>query len=217
MVIDAARQSTPRVVIANTGAMRFDIFKGPFTIDTTFTVSPFSSGFRYIKDVPFKMADQLLRVLNNEGQILEQAAPDLKASMLTPPEQAAGRADYTASDNRKNYESNQQLLVAHKQKLTPGYTTKDDAGEDGDDTVHSPISFYNVPNCIEARIGTATDGEAVETVDVVYLEFIQPWVLLALKFLGGEYGSADTEAYLDGVDFTTMIAQWVKENWQGDC
>ncbi|MCJ1316917.1 hypothetical protein MMC15_002238 [Xylographa vitiligo] len=217
MVIEPERQSMPRVVIANTGAIRFDIFEGPFTIDTTFTVSPFSTGFRYIKDVPFKMADQLLTVLNNEGEILKQAVPDLNVWMLAPPEQAAGPANMIASDTQKNYQSNQQPLVEYKQKLTPGYTTKDDAGEDGDDTVHSPISFYNVPNCIEARIGIVTDDKAVETVDVVYLEFIQPWVLLALKFLGGEYESVDTEDYLEGVDFTTMIAQWVKENWVGDC
>ncbi|MCJ1392027.1 hypothetical protein MMC18_004894 [Xylographa bjoerkii] len=217
MAVETERESIPRMVIANTGAMRFDIFKGAFTKDTTFTVSPFSTGFRCIKDVPFKLADQLLRVLNNEGQILEQAAPDLKAWMLAPPEQAAGRADMVALGAQKNYQSKQQTLLANKQKLTPGYTTKDDAGEDGDDTMHSPISFYDVPNCIEARIGTVTDDKAVETLDVVYLEFIQPWVLLALKFLGGEYDSTDTEAYLEGVDFTTLIAQWVKNNWQGDC
>ncbi|MCJ1281384.1 hypothetical protein MMC26_000703 [Xylographa opegraphella] len=217
MVIDPERKSTSRVVIANTGAMRFDIFKGPFTIDTTFTVSPFSTGFRYIKDVPFKLADQLLTVLNNEGEILKQAAPHLEARMLTSPEQAARQANIIAPEIGDIYKSKQQPLVSYKQRLTPGYTTKDDAGEDGDDTVHSPISFYNVPNCIEARIRIATDDHAIETVDVVYLEFIQPWVLLALKFLGGEYETADTKGYLEGVDFTTMIAQWVKENWDGDC
>jgi hypothetical protein len=40
----------------NTGAMRFDIFKGPFTEDSAFIVSPFTSTFRYVKDVPYDKA-----------------------------------------------------------------------------------------------------------------------------------------------------------------
>ena len=60
---------SPSIVITNTGAMRFDIFKGPFTIDTTFLVSPFTSSFRKLKDVPYKVASQVLRLLNNGSPI----------------------------------------------------------------------------------------------------------------------------------------------------
>ncbi|MCJ1476989.1 hypothetical protein MMC13_005660 [Lambiella insularis] len=217
MVIDPQRASKSRIVIANTGAMRFDIFKGPFTKDTTFSVSPFTSGFRYIKDVPYGLADRLLEVLNNEGQILERLAPELQPWMLVSPEQTRPRADSPELPAINDYNSDYQTVLSHKGKLTPGYTTKDDDGEDGDDTIHSPISFFKVPNCVEARSGMTVDDKPIEKVDVIYLEFIQSWVVLALKFLGGEYENADTEAYLDGVDFTTMISQWVKENWQGDC
>ena len=218
MILDPKRDSQPRIVIANTGAMRFDIFKGPFTKDTTFSVSPFSSGFRYIKDVPYTIADRLLWILNNAGPILEEAAPNLKVSMVTPPEQAAGRPDVIVPDSYNiQLEDSQQTIFA-EEKLAPGYTTNDDDGNDGDDTLHSPISFYNVPNCIEARMGTTTaDDKTVEKVDLIYLEFIEPWILLALKYLGAEYGNQDTEAYMDGIDFTTMIAEWVRANWKGDC
>jgi hypothetical protein len=225
-VVDNSRTEKPRIVIANTGAMRFDIFKGPFTRDTTFTVSPFTTGFRYIKDVPYAIADRLLTVLNNEGPILEEAAPELKAWMLPPPEQISRTEDLVAADDREHYGQRQQNVLKEEQELTPGYTTKDDAGDDGDDTLHAPISFYRVPNCIEARINTTkpTDVESgtgsetpVDTVDLVYLEFVQPWILLALRFLGAEYEVRDTEVYADGVDFTTMIAIWVRENWKGEC
>lgn len=63
-------RKTPSIVITNSGAMRFDIFKGPFTIDSTFLVSPFTSGFRTLKDVPYKAASQVLQLLNNQGPIL---------------------------------------------------------------------------------------------------------------------------------------------------
>lgn len=223
MVLDNNRTDKPRIVIANTGAMRFDIFRGPFTRDTTFTVSPFTTGFRYIKDVPYGIADRMLTVLNNEGTILEEAAPELKAWMMAPPEQLARREDVVVSATDDKYSPKQQTTLKDEQSLIPGYTTKDDAGDDGDDTLHAPISFYRVPNCIEARIGTCTstdkeDGEKpVESVDLVYLEFIEPWILLALRFLGAEYELKDTEVYADGVDFTTMIAMWVQENWKGEC
>ena len=232
-ILDTIRGEKPRIVVANTGALRFDIFEGPFTIDTTFTVSPFAGGLRYIQDVPFDIADRLLKVLNNEGEILEQAAPGLRSSMLAPPEQMAIQNDIIASTSDIYLADNsyQHPLTNQKQSLTPGYTTKDDAGTDGDDTIHSPLSFYRVPNCIEARLSfpstipspspsskpTLSDPENPETVDLVYLEFIQPWILFAAKFLGGEYEIGDTRPYMEGEGFTAILARWVKENWKGDC
>jgi len=101
--------------------------------------------------------------------------------------------------------------------LTPGYTTKDDAGSDGDDTIHSPITFYSVPNCIQAKIGAIADGSATDTVDVVYIEFIQPWILLAFRFLGLEYAEGETAPYMYGENLTTLLAKWVAENWKRHC
>lgn len=212
---DTESTGKAKLVMINTGAMRFDIFKGPFTRDTTFIISPFTSGFRYIKDVPFDSASKLLSILNNQGQIFEKAAPELQAWKLAPPEQMAILEDVVADEQRNNQRQRQALLGTPN--LTPGYTTKDDAGEEGDDTVHSPISFYRVPNCVESKVDFPESGMGPETVDLVFLEFIQPWVLVALKFLGLEYGISDTEAFMEGHDFTTLIAEWVERNWKGHC
>ena len=38
---EAVKDKRPSIVITNSGALRFDIFKGPFTIDSTFLVSPY--------------------------------------------------------------------------------------------------------------------------------------------------------------------------------
>ena len=225
IVSDNKRNGSARIVLANTGAIRFDIFKGAFTKGSTYTVSPFSTGFRYIKDVPYNIADQLLTLLNNEGPILEQEAPELKRWMLVPPEQLSFKGNAIAEHNGHHPLHGVQQPLVQQPSLTPGYTTHDDAGDDGDDTPHLPIDFYRVPNCIEARINTSTIGtvaesseeKPVEKVDVVFLEFIQPWILLASKFLGGEYSSDDTEEYMGGKDLTTLLARWVKENWKEDC
>ncbi len=204
-----------KLVLINTGAMRFDIFKGAFTRDTTFIVSPFTSGFRQIQNVPYEFADKLLRLLNNEGQILSQTPPQLQASDLAPPEQMSILEDIVFSDEGYHQDSSQTAL--RTPNLSPGYTTKDDAGEEGDDTIHSPISFYRVPNCIQSKVDFPDSRADPEKVHLVFLEFIQPWVLTALKLLGLEFGIADTEAFMEGHDFTTMIAQWVEQNWKGNC
>ncbi len=212
IVEDKSRKETPRVVIINTGAIRFDVFKGPFTRDTTFIVSPFTTGFRYIKEVPYKTANKLLALLNSKGPVLEQ----LGASLLAPPEQLAYTEDRIAATSLE-YQHSEQVHLGAKTSLTPGYTTHDDAGTDGDDTLHSPISFYRVPNCVQSEIAFPQEGTVPTTVDLVFLEFIQPWILLALKFFGEEFELKDTESYMEGIDFTTLITNWVEIHWKGDC
>src|SRR5436190_12175639 len=61
------------LVVVNTGAIRFDIFKGPFTTDTAFIISPFSGGFRYIKDVPYDKAFKIAEVINKQTRFLSRS------------------------------------------------------------------------------------------------------------------------------------------------
>lgn len=155
----------PQIVLTNSGAMRFDIFKGPFTIDTTFLVSPFTSGFRSIASIPYQSANQILRLLNNEGpitvaELMEHGLTkhiDLSdfatfgphmLSQLAPPNppiiwpQPAAHKEAQAQARAM---SQQVLSSASDEKKIPGYTTIDDAGSEGDDTIHTPITFYDVP------------------------------------------------------------------------
>jgi hypothetical protein len=228
VVNDSRRADIPRLAVINTGGIRYDIFKGPFTKDSTFIVSPFNSGFRYIKDVPFEKAEKLLAVLNNNGQIFEEHDPKLQNWMLAPLEQRSILEDVVAQDAQASASGflerdSQVLLSDEKPHLIPGYTTKDDAGTDGDDTIHSPINFYRVPNCIQAIINPDPGGippqppVAPATVDVVYIDFIQPWILLAFRFLGLEYSAEDTDVYMYGESLTTLLAKWVTENWGDNC
>lgn len=206
------REGTPRIALTNTGAMRFDIFKGAFTRDTTYIVSPFVSKFVYIKDVPYVSASQLLRLINNGGPVFEAAA--LKTSPLTSPEHISIKSDIVAEPEVYSSDSQSPLGGAPKPNLVPGYTTKDELGDDGDDTLHSPITFYQVPNCIESRIDFPE--QAPEKVDLVFIDFIQPWILAALTFTGEKYTKADISPYLED-GFTQLLAQWIKQNWGQKC
>jgi hypothetical protein len=222
------------LVITNTGGVRFDIFKGAFTKDTTFLVSPFTSSLRYIKDVPFKAASTVIKLLNNEGPILDTMIA--QNIFLAPPENTAARfrpnmlspaddsADYLYSSHQ------QKPIINHDEPLIPGYTTHDDAGADGDDTLHSKIEFFRVPNCIQAPVGFNLSSSSPlsslsspsdvnlepGSVDLVYNEFLEKWILLALEYLGEKYEQSDTEDYFPGKSFTELMTEWVKEHWRTD-
>lgn len=209
------------LVIQNTGAIRFDIFKGAFTKDTKFLVSPFTSPLRLIKDVPYKAASQVIKLLNNEGPIMLEMAES--NTFLQPPEITASRFRPTllSTPPTSNTAGRSQTPLLSPNSLTPGYTTHDDAGTDGDDTLHAKITFYNVPNCIQSRVGFDPDETAEEpqTVDLMYNEFIQKWVLLALQYMGLPYTSDATEVYDDGRSFTDLMTAWVEGHWadEGEC
>ena len=260
------RKDVPRLVILNTGAIRFDIFKGAFTRDTTFIVSPFLSVLDYIPDVPYHVASKVLGLLNNAGQIMGKAAKEgLRndwevADILHPrfigiPEQYDGERETVISEEESTdegvfspeHQQQKPMFFTTQQEdngkgkkkepaLVKGYTTRDDIGDDGDDAVHAAINFYNVPNCIQARVGfgshsttssSGTDSDddeetdasnLPEKVDLVFLDFVQPWILLALKFSGAgdRYTSRDVERYVPGT-FTELMAGWIKENWPAEC
>ncbi|KAF1974890.1 hypothetical protein BU23DRAFT_553127 [Bimuria novae-zelandiae CBS 107.79] len=222
--IKPSEKDKKAIVITNTGGVRFDIFKGPFTKDTKFLVSPFTSGMRYIKDVPYRAASQLLKLLNNEGPIVSAMRegndylqpPEHVVAQYRPEIYAASQA-HTVHDFAPAAHHQNPIQGSDKDDLFPGYTTHDDAGDDGDDTLHSVIPFYWVPNCVQASIGFS-DNEDPEVVDVMYNEFIQKWVLLGLEYLGQGYTEGDTHEYAGGKSFTDILTDWVKEHWdvEGD-
>ncbi|TVY60729.1 Uncharacterized protein LSUE1_G009172 [Lachnellula suecica] len=218
VAVNKDRKDTPRLAITNTGAMRFDIFKGAFTKDTTYIISPFVSKFVYIQDVPYTSAKKLLPLLNSGGPVF--ASADIPVSHLAPPEQMSIRSDIitpvSPADTYAPPNAQAPLMSStSKPDLVPGYTTKDDGGDDGDDTLHSPISFYRVPNCIQSAISFPTEGEP-ETVDLVFVDFIQPWVLAALQFTGQSYNASDVGVYMEET-LTELLAGWIKANWKKDC
>ncbi len=59
-IVNEERKDVPRLAIVNTGAIRFDIFQGAFTRDSTYLISPFVSKFNYIADVPYAVASKVL-------------------------------------------------------------------------------------------------------------------------------------------------------------
>ncbi|KAI1460222.1 Metallo-dependent phosphatase-like protein [Annulohypoxylon moriforme] len=234
-ITNPERKDIPTLAIVNTGAIRFDIFQGPFTKDSTYLISPFISKFNYIADVPYTVASKVLEMLNSGGPVFNGA---LSTKYLNIPEQVAPSSFYESSlssnENKEEAlpifvdgESSQKPLVTEDPELIGGYTTRDDLGADGDDAVHSPIKFYAVPNCIQSKIAfpapappgdgqTEPQPQDPEKVDLVFVDYVQPWVITALKFSGGDYSTDDVKVYTNST-LTDLIAGWVKENWKKNC
>lgn len=224
------------LAVLNTGGIRFDIFKGPFTKDTLATISPFNSGFRYVKDVPYEKATGIIEVLNEQEKILAERLLDSHSTgsrFLAPPERMA--VDHIFGHH--NYESNSADSLPEgegrpgqaplynsdfsSQPLIPGYTTRDDVGDDGDDTEHSPITFYAVPNCFQGLIPPPdvdeNENSTPETVDFIYLDFIEPWLDVAAQIIGFDLDvERDSDVFLPGETLASVILDWVGKNWKCD-
>ncbi|ORY67412.1 calcineurin-like phosphoesterase [Pseudomassariella vexata] len=227
IVVNKERADVPRLAITNTGMIRFDIFKGAFTIDSTYIVSPFVSMLNYIPNVPYNVAKKVMPLLNNGGQLFAgNMDPALDAKYLVSPEQWS-LATQPQLENLETESPVHFMDTADGQKplgdgdsserpgLIGGYTTKDDLGDNGDDTVHSPLKFYAVPNCIQTEIDFPIKGDP-DKVDLVFVDYVQPWVIMALKFSGGDYSTDDVKVWSNET-VTDMIAGWIWENWKVDC
>ena len=229
-VINQTRSTVPRLIILNTGSVRFDLIKGPFTVDDSFIVNPFSDAFQFIPDVPYANAKQVLGILNHgafqkreeiESRDLETA--DFNFSPLTgrsvePCLDASASAHSDRLQRRELHGSmtrGRHAMIQRDTTLTPGYTTKDDFGTDGDDTVHSTIPFYYQPNDFQANASFPTDGSTPSTVDLIFLDFIAPNVLAALNTSGVTYTPSQVSYYLPTTfDTHAYLPAYAQLAWQ---
>lgn len=201
----------------------FDLVKGPFTFDDSFIVSPFTDGFQFIPSVPYKVASQVLPILNagafeKRNSELEfnfpQRADDCMERMTAFQHDALGlkRQAHVHRDMTRG-------LDRRSETVTPGYVTSDDFGSDGDDTVHSAIPSYPQPNNIQANASFPTDGSLPDTVDLIFLDFIgSKYVIPALqKVAPGQYTASDISYYMPKT-FTTnsYLPAYAKKAWQAN-
>ena len=222
VVVNETRKDTPRLIIINTGSVRFDLAKGPFTYDDSFIVSPFKDAFQFIPDVPYEQASQVLGILN--AGPFQKKKRDLETSDFGFSPILADRDTCLDPALTHHYEgvtrrSKQGGRLIRRQSTAPnpGYTTKDDFGTDGDDTVHSAIPNFSQPNDLQANASFPLDGSMPKTVDLVFLDFIASYIVDALNQpdVGGDFSVDQVEYYIDE-SFTTnsYLPAYAKVAWQ---
>ena len=68
-------------MIFNTGSARFDIGKGPFTVDSQSLVFPFINQNLFVPDVPIDLAKKLLDSLNEYGEYYNSSGMDQRQAV----------------------------------------------------------------------------------------------------------------------------------------
>jgi 2',3'-cyclic-nucleotide 2'-phosphodiesterase (5'-nucleotidase family) len=170
-----------RIILVNSGSIRYDLYKGNFTKDTEFIVSPFKNNWNVIT-LPKSLAVLIAPYLNRGRFILQELAPPEK-HLMTLKQKKTAEIDILSGSNIL------RCPFIDEKHLKMGLTTHDDHGCDGDDVVHNSIPYYPSPNIIDSYV----EGDpSSDQVDVVFYDFIQPYVLEAIDRL-----NTHSETYTD--------------------
>ena len=229
-VISQTRADKPRLIILNTKSVRFDLVEGPFTVDDSFIVNPFHDAFQFFADVPYANAKQVLHLLNKpvferreEVIARDLTTRDFSFTTLTGNSieqcfEATASSHLDSLRRRELYGSmTRGRNAAIRRDITPtaGYVTKDDFGTGGDDTNHSAIPFFPRPDTFQANASFPEDGSSPVKVDLVFLDFIRPDVLVALASAGLNYTNAPIAYYVPKeFDTHAYLPAYAKLAWQ---
>ncbi|RKF80902.1 Secreted protein [Golovinomyces cichoracearum] len=200
------------MIFLNSGFLQFDLEKGPFTRDTIFIIAPFPNKYLYIKKVPYEIAKYTFVLLDqvNLFDASERTKPDINVKETRGDSQIYGpkliKPHPSTYKNQISLASNSRRLV-----LRPGYNTVDDGGSDGDDTPHIPLRDYEIPDMLQTSVNFPSN-EDPKTVDLIFVEYLQPSILSALNLQGLKFNQSHVEVYREELA-NDLIAQWVKENW----
>ncbi|KAJ9645683.1 hypothetical protein H2199_002722 [Coniosporium tulheliwenetii] len=237
VVVNESRSDVPRILLANTGGIRFDVVQGPFTYDDSFIVIPFLNKFLYIPEVPLSWlrcsdhtkilttVQQVLGILN-AGRFIKHKKRNLDSRDLGFSSMSLVDRDICVDPpiHRDHVQARSitagRVIRRQSTDIVPGYVTRDDFGTDGDDTIHSPIPNYPRPNVVQGNGSFPKDGSTPETVDLVFYDFIESYVLDALVRAGGNYTDSDVALYMPE-DFTSnsYLPAYAMQFWRfnGSC
>lgn len=166
-LVESDTLSPYRYVMLNTGAVRFDLYRGPFTKDTEYSVLPFANVWQYIK-LNSKVAREIEGYLNKLPIIAK----------LSPPQQLS------LSHGVVSHGVNGCPFITDP-GLSEGYTTWDDFGCDGDDTPHKSQRIYPLPNVIQYNnlAGRAIEDDDNDDiiVDFIFFSFLSDDILKAVN------------------------------------
>ncbi|KAH7397776.1 5'-nucleotidase [Cadophora sp. MPI-SDFR-AT-0126] len=183
--VDPHRAAITRFIIVNTGGVRFDLVKGPFTIDDSIVVAPFPNVFKYLPSVPYVMAVTVLDSLNAQPGPAKRDSEGL--TWGTMPQSRDSCQDPTLSLVSGMIGKRDSGIVLRQRAVTPGYTRIDDFATDGHDTPHSAIPNYPIPKYFQGIESFPSDGSTSAVVNVIFLDYFAAKVVGILRELGANY------------------------------
>ncbi|CCF56992.1 hypothetical protein KAFR_0B06950 [Kazachstania africana CBS 2517] len=177
-------RSYDRFILLNTGAIRYDLYRGPFTRDTEYIVLPFSNTWKYIR-LPLYIARRIEEILNGRQSIVS----------LPPPTNFIRQA------------TSESCPTIVSPNYSEGYTTEDDYGCDGDDTPHRTVSRHHIPNVIQTIQFTSNEQYLTDDdiVHFIFFSYLERDVLRAINLINKEPSKIYTE--FDSQDYGGQSAQ----------
>ncbi|KAK4184174.1 Metallo-dependent phosphatase-like protein [Podospora australis] len=225
IIVNKTRSHIPRLHISNTGMARFDLYKGPFTYDDNYVISPFPSKVVAIMDVDWKYAKEVLANMNKRGA--QQGRRIEKRSVVPQIDRIQGEL---CMDPILEFGAMGEKVVKRGEEIAPdggkrrqgalnaGYRTVDDFGTDGDDTPHKSREQHELPPFFEAKAGFPSQGEEPLIVDLVFNDFINDDIILALEDMAPErnYTAADdiVPYMTPNYNLQDFLLPYAEANWQ---
>jgi 2',3'-cyclic-nucleotide 2'-phosphodiesterase (5'-nucleotidase family) len=224
-VVNASRKHNPRIILANEGSIRDHIYKGPFYLGDAYAIVPFPNTFRYIANITF---DPLVKHVLKSLKI-PYPAPVHEEAVING-ETAKNVVDLGEPhlELRKRSVTQQTLLSPfdneeqeQEQELSPGYTTHDGLGDDGDDIKHSKVienkryhKYYYAKSNFPPQQGGG-GREDPKFIDLVFISHMEKNVLAALKSIGSNtYGYEDVQNYMpESYNSRYVLPDYIRKVW----
>ncbi|KAG5352237.1 hypothetical protein C0989_003170 [Termitomyces sp. Mn162] len=186
LIVNNSRASIPNLIITNSGSQRFDIYAGPFTKNDQLTASPFTDQFLFIPDIKLSVANAVLASLNNAGA-------ENRRSLIQGREATEYGLDYVDKRYKewlRDMDRRHGVDRRAAQNLTIGYSCPGV----GDDTLHAPLPFFDVPDFIASNPPAVSDDTPI---DLVFVDFIESQLIGILNTLQTDkvYTTADAVLY----------------------
>ncbi|KAG1737747.1 Metallo-dependent phosphatase-like protein [Suillus lakei] len=167
LAINNTRDSIPNIIIINSWALRFDLFKGSFTRNDQLTIMQYKDSFLYIANVTSSIANEVLPALNNP-MATKRKRDETKDAIWS-------RKIDDARDSALLKETNHHPGVGRRGAMsgnwTFGYVTRDSYpdADVADDTLHTALPYYTAPYYIGSNPPNVT---ADTPIDVVFLNYL---------------------------------------------
>ncbi|KAJ0426785.1 Metallo-dependent phosphatase-like protein [Aspergillus carlsbadensis] len=202
-VVNHERAKVPRVVLSNDGTIRDNIYQGPFTTGDAYAVVPFPNHFQYIAEMPCEVFKAMTSNLQAKQNVScghgadHETGPSFIDEQSHSPLADSVPDGWGMVDDGSHPQSTLSERSKHQKQYSPGYTTHDGLGDDGDDTLHSPI--IEDERYMKLFWGSAAFPNAPDyppLFDVVFTNYLSKKILDALKKAGAPYTENDVTDYL---------------------
>lgn len=197
-----------RIILINTGSIRYDLYKGDFNKNSLFTVSPFKNKWKILSSIPNDFALKIKDILNNGDYIIDNKQLQSNYQIYMNNNKLQENLDHKPISNDH---------IKPRKPISYGYTTVDDLDNLGDDTIHKQIPSFYVPNVIQSFESSIDNSN---NTDIVYYDFIEPFIFQALREIiqdENEFNNLPKSKYYNDCSEDFNLGQLLKkfaiENW----